>query len=131
MEYMSYFNFFCIKRCSCCKFHKTCVPCRQEIQTSVITKPGMIFFFHLFNIQLFFCEKEISKIAGHSQNGSKMTFLRGGGDGFGYFSFIFSSFIFIQNHPCKARAKKLLRYMRGILRNIMLSIPPCCICLYL
>jgi hypothetical protein len=27
--------------------------------------------------QLFFCEKEIPKIAGHSQNRSKMTFLKG------------------------------------------------------
>ena len=57
-------------------------------------------FFQLFNwFQLFFCEKEILKIAGHSQNRSKMTFLKGGVDGFSYFHW-FSVILFsIQNHP--------------------------------
>jgi hypothetical protein len=46
--------------------------------------------------QLFFCKKEIPKIAEHmySQNRSKMTFLKRGVDGFSYFSLTFSYFIF-------------------------------------
>ena len=53
--------------------------------------------FQLFNwFQLFFCKKEIPKIAVHmySQNRSKMTFLKRGVDGFSYFSLIFNYFIF-------------------------------------
>jgi hypothetical protein len=52
---------------------------------SHIKDTGMIFF-QLFNwFQLFFCEKEILKTAGNSQNKSKMTFLKWGLDGFSYF----------------------------------------------
>ena len=50
---------------------------------------GRIFFQLL---RLFFCEKEIPKIAGHSQNRSTMTFLKGGIDGLRYFSLVFSYF---------------------------------------
>ena len=58
------------------------------------------FFFQLFSwFQLFFCEREIQKITGHSQNRSKMTFLKEGVDGFSYFHW-FSIILFsIQNHP--------------------------------
>jgi hypothetical protein len=50
---------------------------------------GRIFFQLL---RLVFCEKEIPKIAGHSQNRSNMTFLKGGIDGLRYFSLVFSYF---------------------------------------
>ena len=52
-----------------------------------------------FFFQLFFCEKEILKIAGHDQNRSNMTFLKGSVDGFSYFHW-FSVILFsTQNHP--------------------------------
>ena len=56
-------------------------------------------FFQLFNwFYLFFCEKEIPKFPGHSRNRFKLTFLKGGIDGFSYFQW-FSVILFsIQNH---------------------------------
>jgi hypothetical protein len=44
--------------------------------------------------QLFSSGEKLSKVAGHGQNRSKMDRLKGGLDGFSYFSLIFSYFIF-------------------------------------
>jgi hypothetical protein len=51
-------------------------------------------FFRFNWFQLFSCEKEILKIAGHGQNRSKMTFCLRGCIWFQLFSLIFNYFIF-------------------------------------
>jgi hypothetical protein len=51
-------------------------------------------FFHIFNRFQLFLWKKFLKDVEHSQNRSRLTFLKGGVDGFSYFSIIFSYFIF-------------------------------------
>jgi len=59
-------------------------------------------FFRLFNwFQLFYSENYFPKVAGHVQNRSKMTNLKGGVDGFSYFFILLVSVILFSNqdHP--------------------------------
>ena len=52
-------------------------------------------FFQLFNwFYLFFSGEKLQKVAGYSQNRLKLTILKGGVDGFSYFSLINSYITF-------------------------------------
>jgi hypothetical protein len=59
---------------------KKLIYCKVLLLTIILSPyrlSRMVFFSQLFNgFQLFFCEKEILKIAGHSQNRSKILFER-------------------------------------------------------
>ena len=59
----------------------------------IILSLGLITVIHCTEI-LAACLGVLPKVAGHGQNRSKIDHLKGGVDGFSYFSLIFSYFIF-------------------------------------
>ena len=86
-------------------FQDTILPKQFCITGSTFINSGLYisqgwFFFRLFNwFQLFSCEKYILKVAGHGQNRSNRTILKGGVDGVSCFSLISWILFSNQDYP--------------------------------
>ena len=61
---------------------------------------GMILFSYFTDFSYFLSENCVPIVAGHGQNRSKLTILKGSKDGFSYFSLISIILFSNQGHPC-------------------------------
>ena len=86
----------CMYRLLCSRIISTYRLCTKDVYIS-----GIIFFCYLTDFSYFSVKKKFLKIVGQIQNRSKMTFWKGGVDGFSYFTLIFNYFIFLPESSVK------------------------------